>query len=300
MNTPMKHRLFDGVCVEYVACCLLLLACRSSLTTGMGAAIHANSSTVLLANSTVTGNTGASVGGCAINAANARGVVLAGCTFGRNKCEGDGGTLVGGNYAASTCVSGGASLRVTGSMPPFEAGNETQCSLAPQHLVHISDSTFAEDVPTPYSCGGSIMLSAAWLELQRSSITDNTRANRGGAVASIDSAIVLKDSRVTNHSSAFYGGSVFQLRGRFWATRSQFTDALTNREGGGCVYITDATEVRVSGCQFERCVGTQAGEMSGRSSSVGFLGQHAGVMQLHGHVCSPCVVNDNAYLLCWS
>jgi predicted outer membrane repeat protein len=217
--------------------------------------VYANSSTVVLANSTVTGNKGHNVGGCAIRAAHAAGIVLHGCRFSQNQCKGDGGALLGGNYAASTCVSGGASLMVTGSLQAFQVGNATQCSLAPKHLVRISDSTFQGDMPTQHSCGGSIMLSAAWLEVYRSSITGNPLANRGGAIASTGSAIVLQDTRISNTSAVGYGGSIFQLRGRFWASGSQFTDAYTTREGGGCVYITDATEVRVSGCDFERCVG---------------------------------------------
>lgn len=230
--------------------------CRSTLYAGVGAAIYANGSTVLLANSTVSGNTGTSVGGCAVKATDARGMVVSGCSFEGNKCEGDAGALASGNYAASTCVSGGASLMVVGGMPPFQAGNATKCALAPRHLVHIADSTFNGDLPTQYSCGGSVMAAAAWLELHRSSITAaNARANRGSALASTGSAVVLEDSRISNHSSIFYGGAVFQLRGRFWASRSNFTDGGTSREGGGCVYITDATEVRVSGCNFERCTG---------------------------------------------
>lgn len=237
--------------------------CRSSLFAGVGAAVYVNGSTVLLANSTVSGNTGTSVGGCAIKATDARGMMVSGCVFEGNKCEGDAGALASGNYAASTCVSGGASLMVVGDMPPFQAGNATSCALAPKHLVHIADSTFSRDVPTQYSCGGSVMASAAWVELHRSSITDpDARANRGSALASTGSAVVLEDSRISNHSSIFYGGAVFQLRGRLWASRSNFTDGGTSREGGGCVYITDATEVRVTHCSFERCTGgTEAGAL---------------------------------------
>jgi hypothetical protein len=204
----------------------------------------------------VTDNTGTSVGGCAIKATDARGMVVSGCRFEGNTCEGDAGALASGNYAASTCVSGGASLMVVGTMLPFKVGNATKCDLAPKHLVHIADSSFSQDLPTQHSCGGSVMTSAAWLELHRSSIMANARrANRGSALASTGSAVVLEDSRISNHSSIFYGGAVFQLRGRFWASRSNFTDGGTSREGGGCVYITDATEVRVSSCNFERCTG---------------------------------------------
>lgn len=220
---------------------------------GVGAAVFANGSTVILANSTITGNTGAGVGGCAIKATKPQGMILAGCTFDSNTCKGDGGTVVGGNYAASTCLAGGASLMVEGSMPAFQAGNATQCSLAPRHMVHISDTSFGNDVPTQHSCGGSVLLNAVWLEMQRSSITGNAPASRGGALASTGSAIVLQDTHISNHSSHSYGGAVFQLRGRFWATSTRISDAYTRNEGGGCLYITDATEVRLSGCDFQHC-----------------------------------------------
>lgn len=185
------------------------------------------------------------MGGCAIKATKSKGVVLAGCNFGGNVCYGDGGAIVGGNYAASTCVAGGASLMVASNMPPFQTGNATQCSLAATHLVHISDSSFSGDVPTAFSCGGSIMLSAAWMELHRSNITDNEPASRGGALASTGSAVVLQDAHISNHSSIAYGGSIFQLRGRFWATKSQFSDATSRKEGGGCVYITGGLRCRL-------------------------------------------------------
>jgi hypothetical protein len=151
---------------------------------------------------------------------------------------------------------------VSSNMPPMLAGNDTDCKLAPRHLVSITDTMFKGDAPTVVSCGGSIMLDAAWLEMHRSSISGNAVAGRGGGLASAGSAVVLQDSVIGNLSAYDYGGSVFQLRGRFWASNSRFHDSLTVREGGGCAYITDATEVRLSGCDFERCLGrTQAGAL---------------------------------------
>lgn len=239
-NMPAVVQLMVWVLTCCCRClCWPFVVCSTALNEGVGAAIHANSSTVMLANSTVTQNTGTNMGGCAIKATQSKGVVLAGCTFGGNMCYGDGGAIVGGNYAASTCIAGGASLMVTSNMPPFQVGNATQCSnAAANHLVHISDSSFDGDVPTPWSCGGSIMLGAAWLELHRSNITGNAPASMGGALASSGSAIVLQDARISNVSSIAYGGSIFQLRGRFWASGSQFLDGRTEKEGGGCVYIT--------------------------------------------------------------
>jgi hypothetical protein len=160
------------------------------------------------------------------------------------------------------CVAGGASLMVSSDLPAMLAGNATQCNLAPRHLVSITDTTFQDDVPTVLSCGGSIMLDAAWLEMHRSSIKGNAVAGRGGGLASAGSAVVLHDSTIGNVSAYDYGGAMFNLRGRVWASNSRFHDAFTVREGGGCNYITDATEVRLSGCDFERCFGrTQAGAL---------------------------------------
>jgi len=238
VTTPLPHWVAD---------------CRnaSSLIDGSGAAIFANSSTLVLANSSVTRNSGATLGGCAIKAVDSKGIVVAGCTFQENACTGDGGAA---NYAAAMCTGGGASLMVSSNMPRFVGGKPTQCSLAPKHLVHISDTTFTGDIPTKHSCGGSIMLDASWFELHRSSITNNKPAERGGALGSKGSAVIIQDSRFNNHSTNAYGGSVFQLRGRFWASGTSFSDSFNQREGGGCVYITDATEVRLSNCSFERCI----------------------------------------------
>jgi len=199
------------------------------------------------------------VGGCAIKAVDSKGIVIAGCSFQENACTGDGGAVMGGNYAASMCAAGGASLMVSSDMPPFMVGQPTPCSLAPKHLVHVSDTTFARDVPIRHACGGSIMLDRSWFELHRSSITNNTPADRGSAFASKGSAIVLEDSRISNMSVYTYGGAVFQLRGRFWASRTRFSDSITGREGGGCMYIADATEVSLSNCSFERCTALAGG-----------------------------------------
>lgn len=230
--------------------------CRTTLADGVGAALYANSSTVLLANSTVVGNTGHNVGGCAIKADHAKGVVIAGCTFDGNSCEGDGSVLVGGNYASATCTAGGASLMVRSNLTVPLLGNATQCDMAPKHLVHISDSTFRRDSATRNSCGGSVMMNAAWLEVHRSSITGSgqTTAGIASALASTSSAVVLQDSLITGHRSLSHGGAVFHKRGRLWASGTTFSDSLvTLSDGGGCLYIIDATEIKVSGCMFDKC-----------------------------------------------
>lgn len=230
--------------------------------TGVGAAIYANSSTVVLANSTVANNTGHNVGGCAIKATNARGLVAVGCSFDSNTCQGQGGNLVGGNYASSTCTAGGASLMVDSDMPLLGEGNATNCAAAPKHLVYISSSTFRRDQPLKASCGGSIMLAAAWLEIYDSSLVgDGTpAASAAGAIASTGSAVVLENSVISKHSAYARGGAVFTLRGRFWASNTSFSDSsVVRNDGGGCVYISDATEVRVSGCSFDNCVAPGGG-----------------------------------------
>jgi hypothetical protein len=135
-------------------------------------------------------------------------------------------------------------------------GNATQCELAPKHLVHISDSTFRRDSATSSSCGGSVMVQAAWLEVHRSRITGTGRTTAGiaSALASTSSAVVLQDSLLTGHRSEGHGAAVFHKRGRLWASGTTFSDSIVMRnDGGGCLYIIDATEVKVSDCVFHKC-----------------------------------------------
>lgn len=240
----------------------MCVACSTTLASGAGAAIHANGSTVVVASSRVAGNSGQNVGGCAIKAIKSRGVVISDSTFDGNSCEGDGSALVGGNYASSTCFGGGASLMVASNMPLFGLGNATECAWAPKHLVHISDTTFERDTATMASCGGSIMVASAWLEVHRSSIvgTGAAAAGAAGAIASTSSAVVLQDSRITNHTTFARGGGVFQLRGRFWASNTTFADSsVVRNDGGGCAYVIDVTEVRIAGCSFDRCMAPAGG-----------------------------------------
>jgi hypothetical protein len=66
--------------------------------------------------------------------------------------------------------------------------------------------------------------------------------------------VVLQDSLITGHRSYKHGGAVFLKRGRFWASGTTFSDTVvTHNDGGGCLYIIDATEIKVSGCVFDKC-----------------------------------------------
>lgn len=224
--------------------------------------MYANSSTVVLDACVVSGNTAQNVGGCAVKATDARGMVVAGSTFDGNVCQGDGSAIVGGNFASSTCYGGGASLMVESSLPSLEGGDATLCGLAPKHLVHISSSAFRDDLATPHSCGGAIMTSQAWLELHNSVITGPgvTNAGAGSAIASASSAIVLQDSRISNHRALANGGAFFQLRGRLWVTNCSLTDShVTSNDGGGCMYVRDALGVKLSGCLFDLCTSPAGG-----------------------------------------
>jgi hypothetical protein len=151
---------------------------------------------------------------------------------------------------------------VGSDMPALGEGNATNCEAVPKHLVHISGSSFQRDRPLQSSCGGAIMLSSAWLELHSSSVVGDgvAAASAAGAIASSGSALVLQDSVIAKHSAYARGGAVFALRGRFWATNTSFSDSsVVRNDGGGCLYIADATEVRVSGCSFDRCVAPGGG-----------------------------------------
>jgi hypothetical protein len=106
------------------------------------------------------------------------------------------------------------------------------------------------------------MLSAAWLEVRSSSLIGDgvAAASAAGAIASSGSAVVLQDSVISKHSAYARGGAVFALRGRFWASNTSFSESsVVRNDGGGCLYIADASEVRVSGCSFDRCVAPGGG-----------------------------------------
>lgn len=212
-----------------------------------------------MADSKVTSNTGLNIGGCAMRAAKSRGVVIANSAFDSNTCEGSGAVV---DYVASTCSGGGASLMVESDMPPFGLGNATDCAWAPKHLMHISDTTFQRDMASVASCGGSLMLASAWLELHRSSIsgTGETAAKVAGAIASTGSAVVLQDSRIVDHRASDRAGALYQRRGRLWASNTTFANAsVVRRDGGGCLYVIDVTEVKISGCAFENCMAPYGG-----------------------------------------
>lgn len=253
-----------------VLCCRRCrFCCSTTISEGVGAALSANGSTVILANSTVVDNAGTNIGGCAIHATNPQGTILAGCTFGNNTCRGDGRVLVAGSYAASSCVAGGASLYVASDMSLPKEGKVTSCNGLTKHLVHISDTSFAQDRPTRVSCGGSIGLKNSWLELQRSSIVGNgddlsKSPSKGSAVASIASMIVVQDAKMHSHNSLEYGGCMFQLRGRFLAAGSTFRNCrvLGGAQGGDCggaLFLADTSEAFVSGCDFASCSATYGG-----------------------------------------
>lgn len=151
---------------------------------------------------------------------------------------------------------------VESGLPSLEGGDATLCRLAPKHLVHISSSSFRDDRATPHSCGGAIMTSQAWLELHNSVITGPgvTNAGAGSAIASASSAIILQDSRISNHRALANGGAFFQLRGRLWVTNCSLTDShVTSNDGGGCMYVRDSLGVKLSGCLFDRCTSPAGG-----------------------------------------
>lgn len=221
--------------------------------------MYANSSSVVLLNTTVSSNTGRALGGCAVRSTGSRGFIAAGCKFSGNTCAGDGLSLAGAEFGSVDCASGGVSLMVTSDMPPLKFEQAVKCSLATKHLVHLADCSFGGDAPMPASCGGSVMADRAWLELQRCAFTNTTGNIKGAAFGARDSVVVVQGSRFDGLTAKANGGAVSTLRCGLWAVDSTFTNTRTDGAAGGCISAVDSREVSISRCTFDGCTAAETG-----------------------------------------
>jgi hypothetical protein len=137
--------------------------------------------------------------------------------------------------------------------PDFSEDLRCDDILADQILA-IFSSNFTADVPAGTgACGGSVMVSEAWLDVRGSYFAATHGCSKGAGIGAEYSTVSISDGSFKDLSGTGDSGCVFTYGCRAWIARSSFTNCTAGGAVGGAVGAADATGLFVTSSQFKNC-----------------------------------------------
>lgn len=246
----------------------------SGARTNYGGGIRVLQSTLILEDSTVSGNT---QGGIYVTNAT---LTVEGSTIASNTAYGGVG---GGIYAEVSTLTVDAST-VSGNVATTAGGGIA----ATQSDVTVDASTVSGNDATAIHAfgGGIVIVFHSQLSVDASTIAGNSSADTGGGIESLDSSSVTVESSTVSGNTAVTGGDTYVEGSTFTMAASVVADAAAHGgdcAGGGSFVNAGDNVADETGCGFSATIPTPATLHSVVAPSIdnylGSLGSHGGSLQ---------------------
>ena len=217
-----------------------------------GGAIHARNSAQIYLENVEISNCSTQKDGGAICARNSVKLTLKNVTFKDNAASRDGGaiflTSINNVLNATGCTFDSNTATTSGGAVCVASGNAelTDCQLKGNHATD----------------GGAVLLTGEDSSVTASGCTfeENTSGKRGGAICALEtSEVTVKGGKFHKNTAGSLGSAIYTIRSNATVTGTageyvQFTENVATADGGGTVYSTGTSDIRLQYVQMTKNV----------------------------------------------
>ncbi|MBW4615604.1 MAG: DUF4347 domain-containing protein [Desmonostoc vinosum HA7617-LM4] len=209
----------------------------------IGGAIFNNAGALTVSDSTFTENDGGGQAGAIYNNGNSNSSATATITdteFIRNLAEREGGALF---ITGNTTITNGTftSNRADTAGGAIYAASNANLTITDSKLT--KNIALADRSDKSAGIGGAIALAQATLNMQGTTLSDNTAQDEGGGIFSTDSTLNITGSTISTNTAGDDGGGLSNNYGTVNLTNSTISGNIANDNGGGIFQSSGLTQL---------------------------------------------------------